>query len=312
MRVLVAGATGAIGRQLVPKLLEAGHSVAGMTRFAEKAVALEASGAQAVVADALDADAVAYAVATIKPEAIVHQLTSIGIIDMRKFDEAFEVTSRLRTEGTDHLLSAGRAVGVRRFVAQSFAGWPFERAGHTVKTEDDSLDPTPAAGMRRAHAAIRHLEQTVVSATWTDGMVLRYGNLYGPGTSLAPGGEFFNAIERRMMPVIGNGAGTWSFVHVEDAADATVLALHRGTRGIYNITDDDPAPVSVWLPHVARNLGASAPRRIPRWLGRVAAGHVATMMMTEIRGASNAKAKRELGWVPRHPSWREHLGVRAA
>lgn len=312
MRVLVAGATGVIGRQLVPRLVSAGHAVGGMTRHAEKAATLRQAGAEPLVADALDAEKVAHAVAAFTPDAIIHQLTSLGAIDMRHFDESFAMTNRLRTEGTDHLLASGRAVGVRRFIAQSFAGWPFERTGGPIKAEEDPLDAEPIDGTRRAHAAIRHLETRVLAADWTDGIVLRYGNLYGDGTSLGPGGEVLDLIRRGAMPIVGNGSGVWSFVHVEDAADATVLALERAKPGLYQIVDDDPAPVASWLPQVARNLGAKPPRRVPRWIGRLAAGNVAATMMTEVRGASNAKARRELGWAPRHASWRDHLGMSVA
>jgi nucleoside-diphosphate-sugar epimerase len=314
MKVLVAGATGALGRQLVPRLVWSGHEVAGMTRSASKRELVHKLGARAVVADALDGEDVARAVASTRPDVIVHQLTALtGSLDMRRFDRDFATTNRLRTEGTDNLLAAGRAVGVRRFVAQSFAGWPFARTGGPVKTEDDPLDPAPVEAMRRTLRAIIHLEAAVMAADWTEGIVLRYGGFYGPGTSLGPdGGEHLEMIRRRRFPVVGDGGGVWSFVHIEDAAAATVAAVERGRRGIYNIVDDDPAPVAEWLPEVAQALGASPPRHVPRWLGRLLAGEAATVMMTEVRGASNAKAKRELGWQPRHPSWREGLGRAAA
>jgi nucleoside-diphosphate-sugar epimerase len=305
MKVLVAGATGALGRQLVPKLAARGHEVFGMTRSGSKRELIRGLGATPVVADALDPDAVAKAVAESDPEVIVHQLTALSSsIDMRHFDRDLELTNRLRTEGTDHLLAAGRAIGVKRFVAQSFAGWPFARSGGPVKSEDDPLDPAPPPGMRRALEAIRHLEAAVTGAEWTTGIVLRYGGFYGPGTSIAPEGEHFELIRKRRFPVVGDGGGVWSFIHIEDAADATVAAVEHGSRGIYNVVDDEPAPVAEWLPAVARSAGAKPPRRLPRWLGRLLAGEVATVMMTEVRGASNAKAKRELGWRPAHPSWR--------
>jgi len=306
MKVLVAGATGAIGRQLVPRLVAAGHEVTGMTRSASRRDALLALGATPVVADALAPDDVARAVAEAEPEVIVHQLTALaGPMDLRAFDRTFALTNRLRTEATDHLLAAGRAVGVRRFVAQSFAGWPFARVGGPVKTEDDPLDPSPPEAMRRTLEAIRHLEDAVTGADWTEGVVLRYGGFYGPGTSLGPdGGEHTETIRRGRFPVVGKGGGVWSFVHIEDAAEATVAAVERGRRGIYNIVDDDPAAVAEWLPAVAAAVGGRPPRRVPRWLGRLLAGEAAAVMMTEVRGATNAKAKRELGWQPRHPSWR--------
>jgi nucleoside-diphosphate-sugar epimerase len=306
MNVFVAGATGALGSQLVPRLVARGHEVVGMTRSASKRDALRELGAAPVVADALDPDAVAGAVAEAAPDVIVHELTALaGSLDVRHFDRSFATTNRLRTEGTDNLLAAGRAVGVRRFVAQSFAGWTFARSGGPVKTEDDPLDPSPADGMRRTLAAIRHLEEAVVDAGWTEGVVLRYGGFYGPGTSLAADGEQAEQVRRRRFPVVGGGAGVWSFVHVEDAAQATVAAVERGRRGIYNIVDDEPAAVAEWLPALAAAVGAPPPRRVPRVVGRLLAGEAATVMMTEVRGASNAKAKATLGWRPRHASWRE-------
>jgi nucleoside-diphosphate-sugar epimerase len=312
MKILVAGASGAIGRQLVPRLVAGGHEVTGLTRSRGDAVA--ALGAVPVVADALDADDVAQAVAAADPDVIVHQLTALaGSLDLRHFDRDLAATNRLRTEATDHLLAAGRAVGVRRFVAQSYAGWPFARAGGPVKSEDDPLDPAPPQSMRRALEAIRHLEDAVTGAGWTEGIVLRYGGFYGPGTSLRPdGGEHLEMIRRRKFPVVGDGAGVWSFIHIEDAAEATVAAIERGRRGIYNIVDDDPAPVAEWLPELAAALGAKPPRHVPRWLGGLLAGEAAAVMMTEVRGATNAKAKRELGWRPRHPSWRQGIAEAAA
>jgi nucleoside-diphosphate-sugar epimerase len=309
MKVLVAGASGALGRQLVPRLVANGHEVVGMTRGRPEAV--RELGATPVVADALDPEDVARAVGEADPEVIVHQLTALAgsLGDVRNPDRAFAQTNRLRTEGTDHLLAAGRAVGVRRFVAQSFAGWPFARRGGPVKTEEDALDPTPAEAMRETLDAIRHLEAAVTGAGWTEGIVLRYGGFYGPGTSFDRGGEQFELIRKRRFPVVGDGGGVWSFIHTEDAADATVAAVERGGGGIYNVVDDEPAPVADWLPAVAAALGAKPPRRIPRWLGRLIAGEAATVMMTEVRGASNAKAKRELDWRPGHPSWREGLAA---
>jgi nucleoside-diphosphate-sugar epimerase len=236
---------------------------------------------------------------------IVHQLTAISSFDARHFDRAFAATNRLRTEGTNHLLSAGREVGVKRFVAQSYAAWPYARTGGPVKSEQDPLDPTPAREMHESMDAIRHLEQAVVGAEWTEGIVLRYGAFYGPGTSLSPGGEQFEMVRKRMYPVVGNGGGVWSFIHIADAADATVAAVERGARGIYNVVDDEPAPVADWLPALAQEIGARKPWHVPRFVGRLAAGEAGTVMMTEIRGASNDKAKRELGWTPRHPSWRQ-------
>lgn len=304
MKVFVAGATGAIGKQLVPRLVAAGHEVAGMTRSESKQGMVAQLGATPVVADALDPDQVADAVATSEPEVIIHELTAIGALDMRRWDRSFALTNRLRTEGTDHLLAAGRAVGVRRFIAQSYASWPYARTGGPVKSEDDPLDPHPAREMVQSLQAIRHLEAAVMGADWTEGIVLRYGALYGPGTSLAPGGEEFEMVRQRKFPVVGDGAGVWSFVHVADAADATVAAVDHGSHGIYNVVDDDPASVADWLPVLAKQLGAPKPWRVPRFVGRLLAGEAGAMMMTDIRGASNAKAKREFGWRPQHPSWR--------
>jgi len=304
MKILVAGATGALGKQLVPRLVAAGHEVVGMTRSEAKRDALRAIGATPVVADALDPDQVARAVAEASPEAIIHQLTALsGRLDLRRFDRAFAETNRLRTEGTDHLLSAGRALGVRRFLAQSFAGWPYAREGAAVKDEQEPFDPNPPQAVREGLAAIRYLEEAVIGAEWTEGIVLRYGGFYGPGTSLdGPGSEHVEAIRKRLFPLIGDGAGVWSFIHIEDAAEATVAALERGRRGIYNVVDDEPARASDWLPALAHSIGAKPPRRVPRWLGRLLGGEAVAIMMTEVRGASNAKAKRELGWQPRHPS----------
>jgi nucleoside-diphosphate-sugar epimerase len=308
MKIFVAGATGALGTHLVPQLVANGHDVVGMTRSESKQDLIRSLGATPAVADALDPDAVAIAVAQAAPDAIVHELTALsGSLDLRHFDRSFALTNRLRTEGTDHLLAAGRAVGVDRFVAQSYAGWPFARTGGQVKSESDPLDPTPPAAMRTTLDAIRHLEDAVTGASWTEGIVLRYGGFYGPGTSLSlkPEGDQVPLIRGRKFPVVGDGAGVWSFIHIEDAAAATVAAVEHGSRGIYNVVDDDPAPVAEWLPAVATAVGAKPPRRLPRWLGRIAAGEAATVMMTEVRGASNDKAKRELGWRPRYGSWRE-------
>lgn len=306
MKVLVAGAAGALGTQLVPLLVERGHEVVGTTRSASRSAAIEELGAAAAVLDALDQDAVARLVAKTRPEVVVHQLTALaGSLDMRHFDRAFAATNRLRIEATDHLLGAARAAGVRRFVAQSYTGWPFARSGGPIKTEEDPLDPSPPQDMQSTLDAIRHLEDVVTGATGMEGLVLRYGGFYGPGTTLGPDGEHTRAIRKRRFPVVGDGAGVWSFIHIEDAAQATVAAVERGRPGISNVVDDDPAPVAEWLPAVARVLGAGPPRRLPRWLGRALAGEVATVMMTEVRGASNAKAKRELAWEPSHPSWRE-------
>lgn len=305
MRVFVAGATGAIGRQLVPRLVAAGHEVVGMTRSESKRALLRELGAEPAVADALDPDQVAEAVARARPDVIVHELTSIDAFDPRRFDRVFAPTNRLRTTGTDYLLSAGQAMGVRRFIAQSAVYTLYARTGGPVKSEEDPLDLTPAREMRESMAALRYLEQAVVGAQWTEGIALRYGSFYGPGTSLAPGEELFEMVRKRKFPLVGNGAGVWSFIHIADAAEATLAAIERGQRGIYNVVDDDPAPVAAWLPALAQTLGAKQPMRIPRFIGRLFAGEAGVVMMTEARGASNAKAKRDLGWRPAHTSWRE-------
>ena len=304
MRVFVAGSTGAIGRQLVPRLVAAGHEVTGMTRSPEKQGLLRGLGAEPVIVDALDPDQVAEAVGRAQPEVIVHQLTAIGPLDMRHFDRSFALTNRLRTEGTDHLLSAGQAVGVKRFVAQSFFA-AYERAGAMVKAEEEPFGTSAPMERRETGAAIRHVEEAVLGATWTEGVVLRYGGFYGPGTSLGPDGEQTEAVRQRKFPLVGDGAGVWSFIHIADAAEATLAAVEHGHRGVYNIVDDEPAQVAEWLPALAQILGAKAPMRVPRFLGRLLAGETGAVMMTELRGASNAKAKRELGWRPAHASWRQ-------
>jgi nucleoside-diphosphate-sugar epimerase len=308
MKVFVAGATGALGKQLVPLLVAGGHDVVGMTRTEAKRDQLRRAGAQPVVADALDADAVGRAVGEAEPDVIVHELTAIPpAINMRHFDRDFALTNRLRTEGTDHLLSAGQAVGVKRFVAQGNAGVLYARTGGPIKEEDAPLDDDPPPVMRQSHAAIRHLEAAVTGASWTEGTVLRYGWFYGPGTSIAldPPGSYIELLRKRQFPIVGAGTGTWSFIHIEDAATATVAAIEGGPAGIYNVVDDEPAAVSEFLPVLAAAVGAKRPLRVPRWVGRLAAGEMAVMAMTELRGASNDKAKRELGWRLRYPSWRQ-------
>src|SRR3712207_4985273 len=281
-----------------------------MTRSESKQAMLYELGAVPVLADALDPDQVAQAVGRARPDVIVHQLTAIpALLDLRHFDRDFALTNRLRTEGTDHLLSAGHAVGVRRFVAQSHI-LSYARTGAAVKSEEDPFDPAPAREMRETLAAIRHLEEAILGARWTEGIVLRYGHFYGLGTSLAPGAEQVELIRKRKFPLVGDGGGVWSFIHVADTAEATVAAIEHGSRGIYNVVDDDPAPAAEWLPALAQTLGAKKPMRVPRFVGRLFAGEVGAVFMTEIRGASNAKAKRQLGWRPAHPSWRE--GFKAA
>lgn len=301
MRIFVAGASGVIGRQLLPQLAAQGHQVTATTRSPGKTGLLRSLGAEPVVADGLDGAAVGEAVARAQPEVVIHQMTALsGPFSIRKFDKTFALTNRLRTEGTDHLLAAAVAAGARRFIAQSYGGWTGSREGGPVKTEEDPLDPAPPAAMRQSMAAIRHLEQ-VVPAAPLEGIVLRYGSLYGPGAwdQLVP------VIRRGMFPVIGDGAGVWSFLHTSDAASATVAALDRGSPGLYNVADDEPAPVAEWLPFLAQAVGARPPRRVPVWLGRLLAGETGVVMMTQVRGCSNAKAKRELDWQPSRASWRQ-------
>jgi nucleoside-diphosphate-sugar epimerase len=298
MRVFVAGASGAIGTRLVPQLVERGHEVIGSSRSAEKAERVRGLGAEPVVLDLLDPAAVRDAVATARPDAIVHQATALsGLSDFKHFDRSFAATNRLRTTGTDALLAAARECDVTHVVAQSYAGWPYAREGGPVKSEDDPLDPSPVAQMRETLVAIRHLEESVTAA---GGVALRYGGFYG-----SPDDAQLEPVRRRRFPIVGDGSGVWSFVHLDDAAAATVLALERGAAGIYNVVDDEPAPVREWLPALAAAIGAKPPRRVPRWLARLAAGDAGIVLMTEARGASNRKAKEELGWTLRRPSWRQ-------
>lgn len=300
MRVYVAGAGGQIGVRLVPQLVAAGHEVVATTRSADKRERLRSLGAEVAIVDGLDREAVVASVLKAQPDAVVHEMTALsGMASLRRFDRSFAVTNRLRTEGTDHLLEAAGLAGVTRIVAQSYAGWPGDPAGPPVQSEEMPLDPDPVAGQRRSFAAIRHVETVVPEA---GGLVLRYGGLYGAGTSVED--EMAEVLRKRRLPVIGDGAGIWSFVHVWDAAAATVLALEHGEPGVYNVVDDEPAPVSEWLPVLAEAVGAPPPRRVPMWLGRLAAGDAITQMMTRARGCSNAKAKRELGWRLRYPTWR--------
>jgi nucleoside-diphosphate-sugar epimerase len=305
MKTFVAGATGAVGTRLVPQLVANGHEVVGTTRSPEKVEALRALGAEPVVLDVLDAEAVGRAVSEAAPEVVVHQATALSEMgNMRNLDKEFTETNRLRTAGTDNLLAAAKAVEAKKFVAQSFAGWPYAKDGEWVKDESAPLDESPPATAVESMAAIRHLEAAVEDADGI-GIVLRYGGFYGPGTSLAEGGAFLEPIRKRQFPIVGNGAGMWSFVHIDDVAGATLAAIERGRRGVYNVVDDEPASAADWMPYLAQQLGAKPPRRVPEWLGRLLAGELFVLMMTEARGASNAKAKRELGWEPIHPSWRE-------
>jgi 2-alkyl-3-oxoalkanoate reductase len=304
MRIFVAGATGSVGRRLVPRLVRAGHAVVGLTRTPAKAAFLRDLGAEPAVADALDERTLRAAVAAARPDVIVHELTDLtGASDLRKFDRTFANSNLLRTRGTDHLLAAARDAGVKRFIAQSYCGWPYARSGGNVKSETDPLDPNPPKELQRSLDAIRYLENAVTNATGIDGVVLRYGSFYGNDTGMFDAG-FINEIRKRHVPLIGSGAGWWSFLHIDDAAEATVAAIERG-RGVYNVVDDEPTPVREWLPTLADMLGAKPPIHIPAWLARFFAGEHLVGMMTEARAGSNAKAKNELEWRPQHPSWRE-------
>jgi nucleoside-diphosphate-sugar epimerase len=298
LRIFLAGASGTLGRRIVPLLIARGHHVTGTTR--SRADELRALGAEPAVLDPFDADAVREAVVRAEPDVVVHQLTALAGLGMaRNFDKAFALTNRLRTEGTDHLIAAARAAGARRLVWQSYAGWPYARDDGALKTEDDPLDPDPPADARATLAAIRYLEDAVLSSG-LEGVVLRYGGFYGAGTSLDAGGDHRELIRRRRFPLGGDGGGVWSFVDIDDAAAATVAAIEGDATGVFNIVGDDSAPIREWLPAVARRLGAPPPRHLPGWLVRVAAGPQASSLMTRARGASNAKAKRELGWRPAH------------
>jgi len=309
MRVFVAGATGAIGQYLVPSLVAAGHEVTGTTRSTAKAAGLQAAGATPVIVDGLDRRAVLDAVKAAQPEVIVHQMTALATMSsFRNFDKEFAVTNELRVKGTDYLLEAAQQAGTRRFIAQSFiGGWNNAKTGGPVKSETDPLDPDPLPPTRQSMAAIKHVEETVPGAV-PEGLVLRYGYFYGHGAS----DNMLDVVRKRQMPVVGGGTGIWSFCEITDAAAATAAAVTRGAPGIYNIVDDEPAAVSEWLPALAHAVGARPPLRVPRWVGRLLAGEAGTVMMTDVRGASNTKAKLELGWRPSHASWREGFAREAA
>lgn len=306
MKIFIAGASGAIGSQLVPQLVARGHEVVGTTRTARKTAELRALGAEPVVMDALDPDQVADAVARAEPEVLVHQLTSLGgSASFRNAKRAVADTNRLRTEGTDNLLAAARAIGVGKVVAQSNAIW-VERTGGPVTDEDGRLEPNPPKDAAGLVGALRHLEDAVTGITWADGIALRYGGFYGPGTGIerTPREGMAMLIRKRRLPIIGDGGGMTSLVHITDAASATVAAIERGKPGIYHVGDDEPARTRVWLPALARALGAKPPRHVPAWLVRLLAGDATVYMMTQASGISSEKAKRELGWTLRYPSWR--------
>ena len=306
MRILVAGASGAIGQRLVPMLTKRGHTVAGTSRTAGKVDQLRALGAEPLLVDALKADEVMAAVGEFAPDVIIHQLTALaGEVNLRKFDEYFAATNRLRTVGTDNLLAAARASKVRRVVAQSYGGWTSERTGSQIKTEADPLDSHPAGNSSQTLAAIRYLETAVMRAAPIEGVALRYGGFYGPGNGIGAGGDVLEMIRRRRLPIVGGGTGVWSFVHIDDAAQAAVIAAEGGPQGIYNIVDDEPAPVNVWLPYLAEVIHAKPPMRLPTWVARPLLGEHGVSMMTQVRGVSNAKARAELGWEPLYSSWRQ-------
>ena len=305
MRVFVTGATGALGRHLVPGLVAAGHEVTATTRTPGKVAQLREAGAEPVIVDGLDREAVITAVLGAAPEVIVHEMTALASLrSLRNFDREFAATNELRIRGTDNLLAAAAEAGTRRVIAQSYTGWPNERSGGPVKTEDDPLDPRPIRSTVQGLAAIRHVEEAVPAGA-PEGIVLRYGGFYGPGASE----PLLDLVRKRQVPVIGGGTGIWSFIEITDAAAATLAAVNGGEPGVYNITDSDPAPVADWLPYLARAVGAKPPLRVPAWIGRVLAGELVVMQMTTMRGSSNEKARKELGWEPRYASWRE--GFRA-
>jgi nucleoside-diphosphate-sugar epimerase len=298
MHVYIAGGTGAIGRRLIPQLVERGHRVTATTRDPAKTSGLEALGARPVVVDGLDSAAVGESVAKAEPDAVVHQMSALaGRLDPKHFDRSFALTNTLRTDGLDHLVAAAQATGVPHLVAQSYTGWPNIRSGGWVKDEEDPLDPEPPTAQRESLAAIRYLEETVQKV---DGTVLRYGGFYGDASD-----AMVQIVRKRQFPLVGGGTGYMSWVHLDDAATATVLALEKQARGVFNIVDDEPAPAAEWLPYLAESLGAKPPRRLPVWVARLAAGDVAVSMLTRTRGSSNARARRELGWELRWPSWRE-------
>jgi nucleoside-diphosphate-sugar epimerase len=306
MKVFLAGATGVLGTRLVPLLARSGHQITATTRSAARTEALRRLGARPMIVDPLNRQAVFAAVMSARPEVVVHQLTALAKVrSLKRFDDEFAMTNRLRTEGLDHLLEAATMVGAARFVAQSFTGWPSIREGSWVKTEEDPLDPQPLPAMRRSLDAIRHVERAVPDARGMEGIVLRYGHLYGPGTAIAKGGDIVEAVRGRRFPVVGSGAGIWSFVHVDDAAMATAIAIAGVPRGLYNIVDDEPADVATWLPELARVIGAKPPRQVPLWIGRLVIGDAGVLVMTESRGSSNQKAKRTLKWQLSYPSWRD-------
>lgn len=306
MKVLVAGASGGLGRSLVPQLIAAGHDVTGMIRSESSAAGIRAFGADVVLADGLDTAAVREAVESVRPEVVVHQMTALKSgIDFKHFDRSFALTNRLRTEGTDNLLAASQAAGVRRFVVQSYAGWNLQHGGSATRTEADPLDPNPVSAQTQSMAAIKHLESVVLNADGIEGVALRYGAFYGPTGDIGKGGSMVEMIQKRKLPLVGDGTGVWSFIHYDDAASATVKAIESDATGIFHVADDDPAQAAVWLPEFAKILGAKPPRHIPAWLARLAVGDVGVAAFTEIRGADNSLAKSTFDWQPGYASWRQ-------
>jgi nucleoside-diphosphate-sugar epimerase len=305
MKIFLAGATGAIGKRLLPMLVSGGHTVTATTQHPEKMGLIRSAGAMPMVLNALNREDVLAALEKAQPEIVIHQLTAIPAnLNLRHFDEGFSLTNRLRAEGTDYLLQAARAVGARRFIAQSYAGW-YARNGSWIKVEEDPLISSGIGDGRKTLDATVHAETAVLKETTMEGFVLRYGSFYGPGTSLAPGAWFFESIRQRRVPIVGGGSGHWSFIHIDDAATATLAAVNAPTPGLYNITDDEPAPVSVWLPYLAQVLVAKPPRHVPKWLARWAVGEYGIAAMTELRGSSNRKAKTSLPWKLKWASWRQ-------
>lgn len=317
MKILIAGASGAIGRALVPLLVRAGHDVVGVVQRPRSAELVRAMGAEPRTADVLDAASVLACLREVRPEVVIHQATAIPpSLDMRRFDRDFALTNLLRTEGTRNLLAAAADVGTKQFIGQSFAGWTYGRTtvgGKPIKTprtaklktEEDPLDPNPPKKMRAPLDALKALERAVLSESRMTGTVLRYGGFYGPHTSIAKDGSVVQALRRRKLPVVGDGAGVWSFVQIDDAASATAAAVESGRGGVFNVVDDEPAPVSEWLSFLAHCAHAQPPKQVPAWLAGMLIGEHVVAVMNEIRGVSNAKIKRELGWTPRWPTWRE-------
>lgn len=303
MKIFIAGGSGAVGARLVPMLVASGHEVTGTARSDAGLDRIRSAGGRGVIMDGTDEASIHRAVLDARPDVLVHELTSLsGRFDFKRFDETFAVTNRLRTRGTDALIAAAQEAGTDRIIVQSYTGWTNEHAGSRVKTEADPIDPSPVPAARNTLAAIAHAERATVAA---GGIALRFGNFYGPGQSLGEGGQMLESVRRRQVPIVGDGAGIWSFCHIDDAATATAAAVARGSAGVYNIVDDEPAEVAEWLPELSRAVGAKPPIRVPAWIARTLIGEFGVSWMTTARGASNAKAKVELGWQPRYASWRD-------